>query len=122
MSLPLDDALRTGRLDLHGRTKAEAEVALREFIAAARARGLLVVAVIHGHGSGVLREHVRKLLDGMTDAVADYGPLPPREGAGVKLRLRGAPAARPEPKGRAEHIASARDLLRAARRLEPPLK
>jgi hypothetical protein len=117
---PLDDALRTGRLDLHGRTKAEAEAALRAFVAAARARGTLAVAVIHGHGTGVLREHVRKLLDGMPDAVADYGPLPPGDGVGVKVRLRGAPAATPPPKGRAEHVATARDLLRAARRLDPP--
>jgi hypothetical protein len=76
--------------------------------------------VIHGHGTGVLREHVRKLLDGMPDAVADYGPLPPGDGVGVKVRLRGAPAATPPPKGRAEHVATARDLLRAARRLDPP--
>jgi len=56
----------------------------------------------------------------MADAVADYGPLPPREGVGLKLRLLGAPAATPSPKGSAEHVASARDLLRAARQLEPP--
>lgn len=120
MSESLDDALRTGRLDLHGRTKAEAEVAVRAFVAAARARGTLTVYLIHGNGTGALREHVRKLLDGMTDAVADYGPLPPREGVGVKVRLRGAVAAPPDSKGSAEHVASARDLLRAARRLEPP--
>lgn len=117
---PLDDALRAGRLDLHGRTKAEAEAALRAFVAAARSRGTLVVSVIHGHGTGALREHVRKLLDAMADAVADYGPLPPREGVGLKIRLRGAPAAPPASNGRAEHVAGARDLLRAARRLEPP--
>ena len=63
---------------------------------------------------------MRKLLDSMADAVADYGPLPPREGVGVKVRLRGAPAATPAPNGRADHVAGARDLLRAARRLEPP--
>ena len=120
MSDSLDDALRTGRLDLHGRTKVEAEALLRTFVAAARARGTLAVSVIHGHGSGVLRDHVRKLLDGMTDAVADYGPLPPHDGVGVKLRLRGAPAERPPSPGRADHVAGARDLLRAARRLEPP--
>jgi hypothetical protein len=117
---PIDDALRQGRLDLHGRTKAAAEAELRAFLAAARARGNLVVKVIHGHGSGALREHVRQVLDAMPDAVADYGPLPPHEGAGVKLRLHGAPAPQPAPKGRADHVASARDLLQAARRLEPP--
>jgi hypothetical protein len=117
---PLDDALRAGRLDLHGRTKAEAESLLLAFFAAARARGTLTVSVIHGHGTGALREHVRKLLDGMPDAVADHGPLPPREGVGVKVRLRGQPTPKARPAGGNERLAAARDLLRAARRIEPP--
>ena len=120
MAESLDDALRTGRLDLHGRTRAEAEAALLAFFAAARARSTLTVLVIHGHGTGALREHVARLLDAMPEAVADYGPLPPREGVGVKVRLRSQPAAKIESPGRSEHIASTRDLLRAARRLEPP--
>lgn len=120
MAKSLDDVLRSGRLDLHGRTKAEAEAAVRAFFAAARARGTLTVRVIHGHGTGALREHIAKLLDRMPDVVADYGPLPPRDGVGVKVRLRSQPASQGPAPGSTEHIASARDLLRAARRVEPP--
>ncbi|MGB3969956.1 MAG: Smr/MutS family protein [Planctomycetota bacterium] len=119
MAMPLDDALRAACLDLHGCTREQAEASLHEFLRLAQGRGSLTVTVIHGHGTGVLREHVRKLLDAMPDVVADYGPLPPKDGAGVKVRLKGAPAPR-RAGGRGDHAVRARKLLADARRIEPP--
>lgn len=56
--------LRAGRvrpeasLDLHGRTAAEAEVALRAFLLEARTLRRRCVLVIHGRGLGILRDTV----------------------------------------------------------------
>lgn len=119
MATSLDDALRAACLDLHGCTREQAEALLREFLRLARERGCLTITVIHGHGTGALREHVRRLLDALPEVVADYGPLPPKDGAGIKVRLNGAPAPR-RARGSTDHAVRARRLLADARRMEPP--
>ena len=84
-------ALRRGRwpvadeLDLHGLNEAAARAALREFLAAALARGLRCVRVIHGKGlrSGergpVLKRSVVAQLQ-RTGAVLAFVSAPPARG------------------------------------------
>lgn len=110
------------QVDLHGFDREQAEYAIRTLIADARQRGQLIVHVVHGRGSGILADHVRKLLDSMMpEAVADYGPLPPRDGCGLRVRLRSAkqPERSPRVRGPAPQKI-ARDLLKDAKKLEPP--
>jgi DNA mismatch repair protein MutS2 len=49
-------------LDLHGRTRAEAERLVRDALAAAVRDGVRRLTVIHGKGTGALRERVNQLL------------------------------------------------------------
>ena len=110
------------RVDLHGFDREQAAYAIRSLIADARQRGQLIVHVVHGRGSGILAEHVRSLLNSMMpDAVADYGPLPPREGCGLRVRLRSErqPETKKKPIGPGP-LKVARDLLKDAKKLEPP--
>lgn len=119
MTTPLDDALRAACLDLHGCTREQAEALLHEFLRLAQERGCLTITVIHGHGTGALREQVRKLLDALPEVVIDYRPLPPKDGAGVKVRLQGLPALR-RASSPTDRAARARRLLADARLMEPP--
>jgi DNA mismatch repair protein MutS2 len=51
-------------LDLHGRTRAEAERLVRDALSAAVRDGVRRLTVIHGKGTGALREVVWAYLDG----------------------------------------------------------
>lgn len=52
----------TDELDLHTFRPAEAGELLESYFAACAARGILTVRVIHGKGTGALREHVHARL------------------------------------------------------------
>ena len=52
----------TGELDLHTFHPAEAASVTEEYLAACRARGLTSVRIIHGKGTGTLRETVHARL------------------------------------------------------------
>ncbi|MBM3926340.1 MAG: endonuclease MutS2 [SAR202 cluster bacterium] len=60
-SRPVSRLTRT-ELDLHGMRYEEAEAKLEEFLDQAVLRGLSVVRVLHGHGTGALRAMVRERL------------------------------------------------------------
>ncbi len=65
-------------LDLHGKTKAEAELAIDRFLAESQRRGLEKVLIIHGKGihsesEPVLASEVRKILE-ESPMVGAFGP------------------------------------------------
>lgn len=57
VELPID-----GTLDLHAFLPREVKDLLPEYLGACRQRGILDVRVIHGKGSGALRETVHSIL------------------------------------------------------------
>jgi hypothetical protein len=62
LELPLD-----GVLDLHTFSPREARDLVTEYLRACRARGVLAVRVIHGKGTGALRESVHATLERMPE-------------------------------------------------------
>lgn len=90
--------LRTGRvrieqtLDLHGETVAKAIVRLREFFHATTRSGFRTVLIVHGKGSGDLRDAVHHELlgacSGFVHALATAAPTDGGEGA-TTVVLRG---------------------------------
>jgi DNA-nicking Smr family endonuclease len=52
----------TGELDLHTFRPAEVASLLEEYLTACRGRGLPTARIIHGKGTGALRENVHALL------------------------------------------------------------
>ncbi len=62
----------TSELDLHTFRPAEISSLLPEYFRVCRERGLLRVRVIHGKGTGTLREGVHRLLDQMPEVVSGY--------------------------------------------------
>lgn len=74
------------KLDLHGRTQAEAHKDLDRFLTMAFATGLRCVLVVTGKGAvdgrGILRQMVPRWLDeaGNRDKVLSYSPAQPRHG------------------------------------------
>jgi len=52
----------TGELDLHTFRPAEVASVVAEYLAACQARGLTSARIIHGKGTGTLRETVQALL------------------------------------------------------------
>ncbi len=66
--LPID-----GVLDLHSFPPREVPALLEEYLAACRERGLGEVRIIHGKGTGTLRETVRALL-ARSPRVAGFRP------------------------------------------------
>ena len=71
--------LESAELDLRGMRAADAQVNLDEFLDRALRDGLSKLRVIHGRGSGVLRNVVRDHLR-YHRAVSDYGPEPREHG------------------------------------------
>jgi DNA-nicking Smr family endonuclease len=60
----------TSELDLHTFQPAELASLLPEYFRECRRRGLLTVRVIHGKGSGTLRERVHGLLRRMPEVIS----------------------------------------------------
>lgn len=58
-------------IDLHTFRPSEISELLPEYFRACRERGILTVRVIHGKGTGTLREGVHRLLEKLPE-VADY--------------------------------------------------
>lgn len=98
------DALRRApidaRLELHGMTRDAAELAVREFVVAARKRRERCVLLVHGKGTGsvggvpVLRHEMAAwlTLSELASCVLAYAPAKPHEGgegATVVLLTRG---------------------------------
>ena len=74
VALPLD-----GTLDLHTFSPRELGSLLPEWLDASREAGVLELRVVHGKGTGVLRERVHSILRRRTD-VASFGLAPPERG------------------------------------------
>ncbi|MBH1988919.1 MAG: Smr/MutS family protein [Myxococcaceae bacterium] len=67
------------RIDLHGMTVEQASYRIRAFIGACQAKKLRRILVIHGKGSGILRDEIRMLLGGLS-SVKEVQEAPPRLG------------------------------------------
>ncbi len=70
----------TGELDLHAFRPGDVGSLLPEYFAECRKRGILSVRVVHGKGTGALREGVHRVLEKSPDvagwtwpAAANYG-------------------------------------------------
>lgn len=92
------DALRleTDELDLHGVVPREAAAVVDEFICDARRRGLVLVKIVHGKGTGVLRRRVRARLARHPDVERWHDATTPGSGWGatvVHLRAADTPLA-----------------------------
>lgn len=75
VELPID-----GTLDLHAFSPKDIKHLVPDYLEACRARGILVVRVVHGKGTGALRRSVHALLDRLT-FVAGYRLADPSSGA-----------------------------------------
>lgn len=60
VELPID-----GRLDLHAFEPRDARDLVENYLCECRARGILEVRIIHGKGTGAMRETVHALLDSL---------------------------------------------------------
>lgn len=80
----------TGELDLHAFRPAEVGDLLGDYLAACRARGLSTVRVIHGKGTGALRERVHAWLRG-SPLVESFAACDESSGGwgATRVRLRG---------------------------------
>jgi dsDNA-specific endonuclease/ATPase MutS2 len=67
VELPID-----GELDLHAFRPAEVKDLVPEYLALCREKGIFRVRIIHGKGTGALRETVHRLLARL-DYVRDFG-------------------------------------------------
>ena len=88
--LPVEDAL-----DLHPFRPDETAAAVAEYVAAAAARGLTEVRLIHGRGIGVQRAIVRKTLERSPHVVSFADAPPDRGGWGATVAVL-KPAGAPE--------------------------
>jgi DNA-nicking Smr family endonuclease len=64
----------TNELDLHAFRPSEVAELLPEYFAECRKRGILTVRVIHGKGTGTLREGVHRLLEKMPEVASWQWP------------------------------------------------
>ena len=67
VELPID-----GTLDLHAFNPREVGDLVPDYLAACRERGILDVRIVHGKGTGALRETVHAIL-GRSPEVVEYG-------------------------------------------------
>ncbi len=65
VELPID-----GTLDLHMFRPGEVKDLLSDYLNACRERGILQVRIIHGKGTGMLREKVHSILKKMPEVVS----------------------------------------------------
>ncbi|HET6419170.1 MAG TPA: Smr/MutS family protein [Geobacteraceae bacterium] len=65
VEVPID-----GTLDLHTFRPAEVRDLVPDYLAACRERGILQVRIIHGKGTGVLREKVHAILGRMPEVAS----------------------------------------------------
>jgi DNA-nicking Smr family endonuclease len=71
----------TNELDLHAFRPSEVSSLLPEFFAECRARGILTVRVVHGKGSGTLREGVHRLLEKIPEVESWQWPAGAQSGS-----------------------------------------
>lgn len=62
----------TPEIDLHAFRPSEVSSLLREYIRECREKNILLIRIVHGKGTGTLREGVHRLLDKMKDEVLSY--------------------------------------------------
>jgi DNA-nicking Smr family endonuclease len=74
-------------LDLHGLDRMQAVRALGDFLDEAMAGGLACVRIVHGKGSGVLREALRVALPARTEVVGFVEAPAAQGGSGAVLVL-----------------------------------
>ena len=67
ISLPI-----TSEIDLHAFRPNEVSSLLREYIRECREKNILLIRIVHGKGTGTLREGVHRLLDKMQNEVISY--------------------------------------------------
>jgi len=79
LEIPID-----GVLDLHMFRPSEAKDLVREYLTECRARGILEVRIIHGKGTGAMRETVHAQLDRLP-FVRSYRLAGDRSGWGATL-------------------------------------
>ena len=70
----------TGELDLHTFRAHEISSLLPDYFSECRKRGILTVRVIHGKGTGALREGVHRLLDRMPEVASWTWPAGEQSG------------------------------------------
>lgn len=66
VEIPID-----GTLDLHTFRPSDVRDLVPDYLQACRERGILEVRIVHGKGTGALRETVHSILDGLSD-VSSY--------------------------------------------------
>ena len=71
----------TNELDLHTFRASEVSALLPEYFAECRKRNILRVRVIHGKGTGALREGVHRLLEKMPEVESWQWPADAQSGA-----------------------------------------
>ena len=76
-------------IDLHGLDRESARRVVLDALDACRRDGVPKLRIVHGKGTGVLRDEVRYLLDGH-GAVDEYHGAKPRDGGegAVEVRIR----------------------------------
>ena len=79
-------------VDLHGMERGPARAAVMDALEACRRDGVHRLRVVHGKGTGVLREEVRFLLENSL-LVADFRTAAPRDGGegAVEVWIEGGP-------------------------------
>lgn len=65
VALPID-----GTLDLHAFLPREVKTLVPDYLAACRERGILQVRIVHGKGTGALRQTVHALLARLPEVVS----------------------------------------------------
>jgi len=76
----------TGTLDLHTFRPSEIGSLIPEYLRECRERGMRTVRIVHGKGTGALREGVHRALDGL-EIVESYGLCPGHEGGWGATRV-----------------------------------